>query len=144
MEFGIDPLPEENAVSIDLTSLVDVLFVLLLFFMVTTTFSDTSSISVNLPSASAQATETVKRDLAVRVTNAGELVNAEGDTKPKPITLEALSAELSRLSQSGTELTLVVRADTEAHHGVVVQVLDRAKQSGIQKIAIATELGAPR
>lgn len=140
MDFGIEPLPEESSVAIDLTSLVDVLFVLLLFFMVTTTFSDTNSISVNLPNASAKGTETIKRDLAVALTANGEIFFSEGEQPPKQISLEALSSELGKLGQSGDELTLVLRADKKVDHGAVVTVLDSAKQSGIKKIAIATSV----
>ncbi|MFN8390708.1 MAG: biopolymer transporter ExbD [Bdellovibrionota bacterium] len=142
MNFGVDPLPEENAVTIDLTSMIDVLFVLVLFFMVTTTFSDTSSIPVSLPAASKGSVQPAKKDLAVSITQSGDIFLSTDGSAGKPVTLDALTAQFSELKQTGTDLTLIVRADKHAEHGAVVAVMDRAKSSGIDRIAIAADVAA--
>lgn len=138
MNFGVDPFPEESTVYIDLTSMIDVLFVLLLFFMVTTTFAETSSIDVSLPTASAKSTTISKKNLAVSLTQDGKIFLIENGGNPQPFDMAGLKDELARMKQSGAELSLVLRADKKVDHGTVVSVLDDAKQAGIDKIAIAT------
>lgn len=138
MNFGVDPLPEESTVYIDLTSMIDVLFVLLLFFMVTTTFSASSSLDVNLPTASAKTTQIAKMDLVVSLTENGAISIIEDGGTPKPVEAAALKSELEKLKKNGAELSLVLRADKHVDHGTVVTVLDNAKQAGIDRIAIAT------
>jgi biopolymer transport protein ExbD len=143
MNFNADPVPEENSVFIDLTSMIDVLFVLVLFFMVTTTFSDTSSIALDLPSASKQAVAPVKKDLSVAITQDGKIyLNSDQEHSGKPISLETLEQDLAALKKDGTELTLVVKADKQVEHGTVVSVMDKAKNAGIEKIAIAANVQA--
>ena len=140
MNFGIDPLPEENSAVIDLTSMIDVLFVLVLFFMVTTTFSDTSSIAVSLPAASKTSVQPAKKDFAISITQNGEMFMSEnGKALGTQISLDQAAAEFGRLKQTDSEITLIIRADKKVEHGSVVAVLDRAKSAGIDHIAIAAE-----
>ena len=137
MNFGGDPISEDHSIVIDLTSMIDVLFVLVLFFMVTTTFSDVGAIDVNLPASSSKASKIEKKDLSVSLNADGQIFLEENNEK-KSVSLEALSGELVRLKQSGADLSLVLRADKKVDHGSVVSILDRAKEAGIEKIAIAT------
>lgn len=155
MNFSSDLSTEEDSVAIDLTSLIDVLFVLLLFFMVATTFTDVRSVSVNLPSASAQAVQPVKKDLSVTVAIDGTVsLTGPGPKDERKVALTELRPLLAELAQPReapattagspgapipTELSLVVNADTKVEHGSVVAVLDAAKSAGIKKIAIATK-----
>jgi biopolymer transport protein ExbD len=144
MKFDVDPLPEENSVVIDLTSMIDVLFVLLLFFMVTTTFSETSSMNVKLPSASAKATQITKKDLSVSLDSKGDISFSENSAPTRKIPLEGLKDELLKAKQSNTNVSLILRADKEVNHGRVVTVLDQAKQVGIENIAIGTITEMPK
>ncbi len=140
MNFGSDLVTEEDSVAIDLTSLIDVLFVLLLFFMVATTFADVRSVSVNLPEASKQAVEPVKKDLSVTLAVDGTvLISGPGPREERRSTLPALRAMFSEVTAGDAEVALVINADTKVEHGAVVSVLDAAKSSGIKKIAIATK-----
>lgn len=144
MNFDIDPLPEESSVGIDLTSMIDVLFVLLLFFMVTTTFSETSSMNVKLPSASAKSTQIAKKDLSVSLDEKGEIFFSENQAAPRMISLEAFKEELIKSKQSNADVSLLLRADKGVNHGRVVSILDQAKQVGIENIAIGTLTEMPK
>lgn len=144
MNFDVDPLPEESSAGIDLTSMIDVLFVLLLFFMVTTTFSETSSMDVKLPSASAKATQISKKDLSVSLNGNGEIYFSENQAAPKMISLEVLKEELVKSKQTNSNVSLLLRADKEVNHGRVVTILDQAKQVGIENIAIGTITEMPK
>lgn len=144
MNFNVDPLPEESSAGIDLTSMIDVLFVLLLFFMVTTTFSETSSMNVKLPSASAKSTEISKKDLSVSLDGTGAIYFSENQAAPKLITIEALKEELVKSKRSNADVALLLRADKLVNHGRVVSILDQAKQVGIENIAIGTITEMPK
>ncbi len=142
MNFGAETTSEEHESGIDLTSLIDVLFVLVLFFMVTTTFADTSSIDVNLPTASAKASKVEKKDLTVALLESGKIFLNDGGGSRKELSLREFTAELKKLQGPNAELSLLLKADKKVEHGTVVAVLDRAKEAGIEKIAIATVVDA--
>ncbi|HVY67158.1 MAG TPA: biopolymer transporter ExbD [Gammaproteobacteria bacterium] len=122
---------------INVISLVDVLLVLVLFFMVSTTFLRETELSVRLPQA---ATETrldpVADGLEISITQAGayivnghELVNNERRT---------LRAAIERLLGSKRDVPVFIRADAAATHQSVVTVMDVVGQLGFVKINIAT------
>ena len=142
MNFGNDNASDDTSTGIDLTSMVDVLFVLVLFFMVTTTFADTSSIDVSLPGASAKSSKVEKKDVTVALTEDGKIFVNENAGTRREFSLTELTPELKRLEASGADLSLLLRADKKVEHGKVVAVLDHAKEAGIEKISIATVVDA--
>jgi biopolymer transport protein ExbD len=118
---------------INVTSLVDIIFNLLLFFMLTTSFSQSAGLEVRLPSASASDAEVRPRDLVVALTRDGHTV-VEG----KSLTAEQLNARIADLKKRDAKATVIVQADKEVAHGRVVEVLDAAKSAGLKSVAIAT------
>jgi len=128
--------PQED-LTLDLTPLIDVVFLLLIFFMVTTTFATQSGIGVKLPEATAQERPSTEA-VSISIKATGELFLDE-----KPVTREALRAGLKTLEQQrGAETVVVVRADESVAHGRVVEAMDAARTAGFRKLAIATH--APR
>lgn len=124
---------QSDELQIDITSLIDVVFLLLIFFMVSTTFNNTAGIQVDLPKTSNTAENKAdKEPLIVTINKNGELFYKESKTSIEE--LRALFADLSKQPEQ-----LIVRADTATAHGAVVAVMDLAQQSGITKISIAAE-----
>lgn len=113
--------------------MVDVVFLLIIFFMVSTTFiSFESGLPVDLPQA--QAAEAQARDLPTVTITRDEQIYLSGALLTTTDLVEALRAELAASGQG----VVVFRADSAVPHGLAVRVMDLIKQSGAQRIAIAT------
>lgn len=123
--------------SIDLTPLIDVVFILLIFFMVTTTFQRESRLAVNLPQASEKADpETQEMLLEVVIDSSGRYyVNGQELLNHHPDTLKQALKEISRGKK---DKPLVIRADAKTPHQSVVIALDTAAQLGLVRVSIAT------
>ena len=134
MKFSSDPLIEESTIEINITPMVDVVFNLLIFFMVTTTFAQVSGIDVKLPASKSTKTENITEDIIVTMNTNGEIF-----LKDRKIDLEELARVISEAVKRSANSTLVVRADRDALHGMVVYVMDLAKEKGVSRIAIATQ-----
>ena len=126
-----------DEVNLDITPLIDVVFLLLIFFMVSTTFEHNSEINITLPSSSKEVTEA--RPDAVNVgldaqgnvyINDKALVNAQ---------LETIKTALSEALVGLNEPPVIISADADATHQSVVRVMDAARQLGLVKITFATQ-----
>jgi len=120
-------------VVINITSLIDVIFMLLLFFMITSTFLEQPGIKLELPtaktSANAQAQEYV-----LTIDKKGELF-----LNRRPLALTELEAEVRKALPQMKDSALVLKADQEISHGLVVRIMDMAKRGGIKKLIIGTK-----
>lgn len=126
-----------EAPDINLTPLIDVVFLLLIFFMVSTTFRKESDIRINLPEASRQqSSEEQQTSLEVMVDAKGRYhVNGQllADTKS-----QTLETALAVVAASDRDQTFIIRADANTPHQAVVTVMDIAGQMGFRQLAIAT------
>lgn len=120
---------ETTAVQLDITPLIDIVFLLLIFFMVSTSFINTNSLPVELPSATTSRSQGEEKTLEIVIASDGQL-SIEG-------TLLDIATLRSRLEQHSSDTGVLVRADQKASHGTVVEVLDLAQQLGITSIAVA-------
>ena len=121
-------------VSINLTPLIDVVFLLLIFFMVSTSFSELTQLTVNLPEADgARATDEI--GLVVVIDSAGN-VTVGGD--PVPNEAEGLYHALAA-ANGNVDVPVTLSADAMTPHQYVVMVLDVASLLGLQRVTIATE-----
>ena len=127
-----DDEPEMN-----LTSLIDVVLLLLIFFMVSTTFVEEARIRIQLPQASNEpAPEQQKTPIEVAVTASGEYrVNGQTLINRSPATL---SAALSKLAGASRDVPVTIRADARATHQSVVTAMDVLGRLGFRAISIAT------
>jgi len=122
-------------VSINLTPLIDVVFLLLIFFMVSTSFSELTQLTVNLPEADgARATDEI--GMVVVIDSAGN-VTVGGD--PVPNEAEGLYRALEAAANGNVDVPLTLSADAMTPHQYVVMVLDVASLLGLQRVTIATE-----
>lgn len=122
---------------VNLTSLIDVVLLLLIFFMVSTSFVKQSQIAINLPQAdSAAVVEEVPEQIDVMITATGTyLVNGRELINNRP---ETIRNALRKVSGGNSNLPMTVSADANARHQYVVTALDVAGRLGFVKINIAT------
>ena len=124
---------------VNLTSLIDVVFLLLIFFMVSTSFVKESRLTITLPEAQSVAPAAQAERLEVAITAAGTfLVNGRELVNNSPLTLRRALLEVSG-GDTGLPVTIV--ADADARHQSVVTVMDVAGRMGFVKIDIATVSG---
>jgi len=123
---------------INITSLIDVMFLLLIFFMVTSTFRNQPAVNLVLP-RSATATDTVDTPSVLYLTNDGRTFLNDA------LVGEARLLEiLTQLRAAGGEDRMVLRADEHASHGDVVRLIDTLKQSGFTRISLSARVPAGR
>lgn len=122
--------------SVDLTPLIDVVFLLLIFFMVTTTFVREGRMSLELPEAAAEATMEPVEPVQVLVSTQGEyLVNGRTLADDR---IDTVLEALRDASGGDAGLPLVITADGRAPHASVVRVMDAAGRLGFEAVRIAT------
>ena len=123
--------------SINVTPLIDVIFLLLIFFMVTTTFSRETRLLVNLPEANAELVESQSAQIEIIVAREGNYV-----INGRPLVdnrFETLIRGLELESEGDRDLSIILIADAEATHQSVVTAMDAIGQSGFSRLNIATQ-----
>ena len=123
--------------AINMTPLIDVVFLLLIFFMVTTTFSRETRLLVNLPEANAEAAESDPGQIEILVARDGSFsINGRGLVNAR---IETLVQGLELESGGDHSLPILLIADAEATHQSVVTAMDGIGQSGFTRLDIATQ-----
>ena len=133
MKFHNDSNPGPK---LNMTSLIDVVFLLLIFFMVSTTFEKTSKLKIDLPEASAQATQQANKKIVIGIDvkgryyiNERQLVNTQ---------LKTLKQALIKTAGNDKDMPIVLRADAKTPHQAVVRAMDAASQVGLTRLSIST------
>ena len=119
---------------VDLTPMVDVVFLLLIFFMISTTFVETPGLSIKLPESSADRIDREPKEFKVYLSKQGDIYLGE-----EKVTMEAFRQALQARQAEAATTTFLLLADQEARHGKVLTLMDLAKEGGFVKLAIATE-----
>jgi biopolymer transport protein ExbD len=129
---------KKEPVSLNLTPLIDVVFLLLIFFMVTTTFTKESRLTLELPEATGEPGSPVAAEMIeVTVSAGGEFaVNGSPLVNTK---LETVKQAINEASQSDTSIPMVITADAQAPHQAVVRAMDAAGQLGFVHLSITTK-----
>lgn len=123
---------------INLTPLIDVVFLLLIFFMVSTTFTRETQLSIDLPEAEGQAGEATERQIEILIDETGQYrVNGNGLVDGR---MRTLQAAIYKISAGDTTLPMVITADAQAAHEDVVRAMDAAGQMGFVHLSITTRL----
>lgn len=126
----------KEELSVNLTPLIDIVFLLLIFFMVSTTFTKESQLNISLPEASAELSEVPPSSVEILITAAGTysingqaLVNTQLDTLKKGI---------AKVLEGRETAPVVISADAKATHESVVRAMDAAGQLGLINLSITT------
>jgi len=123
-------------VGINLTPLIDVVFLLLIFFMVSTTFTRETQLSIDLPEAEGKQVESRDEQIEILIDEAGTYrVNGQGLVDSRVRTLQAA---IYKLSAGDTTMPMVITADAQAAHEDVVRAMDAAGQMGFLHLSITT------
>ena len=134
----------QEEVTINLTPLIDIVFLLLIFFMVSTTFSKESQLRIRLPDASPDSeVEQRPSRLVVAITKSGDysIRGPNESTGHHLLSRErsVLAQAMAKVAQGTDDLVVVIRADRKTPHEAVVQAMDVARRLGLVRITFSTQ-----
>lgn len=125
-----------NAVTLDLTPLIDCIFQLLVFFLLTASFIAAPNLGVELPKASSKTATSKHQDFVISIARDGAIRYQNKILAPK-----ALIDLLREKHKTSPDARVLIRADKKAYHGDVVRVMDAAKSSGFRRLGVAIRQG---
>jgi biopolymer transport protein ExbD len=126
-----------DEVGVNLTPLIDVVFLLLIFFMVSTTFTRETQLSIDLPEATGTVKEAEERQVEILIDESGSYrVNGQGLVDDR---MRTLQAAIYKISAGDTTLPMIITADAQSSHQSVVRAMDAAGQMGFVHLSITTQ-----
>ena len=123
---------QPKKIALNLTPLIDVLFILIIFFTVSSTFLEQPGIELKLPEAESSETHTAQKIILYVDKDESLFLN---DTA---VELKNVAKEVEELIAAQTEKSVVLRADSAASHGTIIKIMDLLRNQGIYKIVIST------
>ncbi|MFT3857338.1 MAG: biopolymer transporter ExbD [Aquabacterium sp.] len=135
MNFRRRHQPEEP--EINLIPFIDVLLVILIFLMLTTTYSKLTELKINLPTANAEASKPRPKEMVVLVTADGRYLVNQHMLEGRSV--EVLAAGLANASAGSKDTVVIVTADASATHQSVINVMDAARRVGLTQLTFATQ-----
>ena len=128
---------EEDRLDVNITPLIDVVFLLLIFFMVTTTFNQQAELRVDLPEASSEEQALEVIPIEITIDSVGVyFVNGKSLVNNNAITLHQTLQKV--IAGDDKEKSVIIRADANTPHQAVVTAMDTVAKAGISKLSIAT------
>ena len=128
---------EREPLEINLVPLIDVMMVILIFLMITTTYSKYTELQINLPSADSERQPERQNEIDVLVSAPGQYVVNRNAVAFRGV--ESLADELKRAGGSLKEPVVVISADAAATHQAVVRVMEAARLAGLSQITFTTQ-----
>ncbi len=122
---------------INLIPMIDVLLVILIFLMITTTYSKFSGLEINLPTADAPQPKEEPAEINVVVSATGDILVNKAPLGSRDVA--AIASALKRLTDSTKEPVLIINADAKTTHQSVIDVMQAAQQVGLNHISFATQ-----
>ena len=119
---------------VNLTPMLDVVFILLIFFIVTASFVKESGIDIDRPAA-ATAVRKERGNILVAITPTGQIW-----IDRRQVDVRAVRANIERLHAENPQGAVVIQADRESKNGLLVEVMDAAKLAGVENVSIAAEV----
>jgi biopolymer transport protein ExbD len=129
-------LPAQDDTELDMTPMLDIVFIMLIFFIVTTSFVKESGVTVNTPEAQT-ASRQESANIFIAITETGEVW-----IDRRPVDPRAVRAVVARLHADNPEGSVIIQSDENAATGTLVEVMDQVRLAGVQGIAIAADKGA--
>ncbi|MDR2151862.1 MAG: biopolymer transporter ExbD [Helicobacteraceae bacterium] len=121
----------DEETGVDMTPMLDIVFIMLIFFIVTASFVKESGISVNSPRASTAQTQD-QANVMIAINEAGEIW-IDG----RMVDIRAIRANVARLKALNPEGAVVIQADANAKTYLLVEAMDQARQAGVENVSIA-------
>jgi len=123
----------QDEAELDMTPMLDVVFIMLIFFIVTTSFVKESGVSVSSPQAQT-ASQQENVNIFIAITADGEVW-----VDRRPVDPRSVRAIVARLHADNPEGSVIIQADEDAATGMLVEVMDQVRLAGVEKIAIAAD-----
>jgi len=130
--------PEEP--EINLIPFIDVLLVILIFLMLSTTYSKFTELQVTLPAADAEKARDRPKEIIVSVSADGRFAINRKLVEGRSV--ELLAAELTLAAGGNADMTVIVSADASAAHQSVINVMEAARRAGLPRLTFATQSGS--
>ncbi|APF20655.1 ExbD/TolR family protein [Caldithrix abyssi] len=123
---------EKRRLAINLTPLIDVLFILIIFFAVSSTFLEQPGIELDLPKAKSSEGHTTQRVIIYVDKDKNIFLN------DNIVSINNLIDEMKKLADMRKDKSIVVKADAAVPHGLVITIMDLLRQQGIYKMVVST------
>jgi len=128
---------QRNEPEINLVPLIDVMLVIIIFLMMTTTFSKTAGLEISLPTADASPGQAISSEIIVAVTASGDVV-INGRPVPNK-SVEGIASALAAVRPAkGPEPVVLINADAQAAHQNVINVMQATQHAGLARVTFAT------
>ena len=131
MRRALGPQQQEES-EIDLTPMLDVVFIMLIFFIVTATFVKEIGLDVNSPDKNQNVKDADKQSIVVQITSRDRI-----RIRGRDIDVRAVRANIERLHAENPEAPVVVQPHPESSTDTMIQVMDSARQAGVYNVSIA-------
>lgn len=137
--MNLRPNREQEPLDVNITPLIDVVFLLLIFFMVSTTFDKQAQLKVKLPEASPSSEQVKTESIVLAIDAKGQYyIN---DKQLVNTTIKTLKQALVKTMNDNKEIPVILKADAKTPHQAVVTAMDAAAQVGLTRLSIATMEG---
>jgi len=133
MRMNLSQFEEQEESDVNLTPMLDVVFIMLIFFIVTASFVKEAGIDVNRPNA-ATAERKEKGNILVAISENNQIWIDRRQVDPR-----ALRANIERMHSENPNGAVVIQADEESKNKLLVQVMDAARLAGVKNVSIAAE-----
>ena len=124
-------LPVQDETELDMTPMLDIVFIMLIFFIVTTSFVKESGVTVSTPQAET-ASQQESANIFIAITETGEVW-----IDRRPVDSRAVRAIVARLHADNPEGSVIIQSDEDASTRMLVEVMDQVRLAGVEGIAIA-------
>jgi len=125
---------ESDESEVNLTPMLDVVFIMLIFFIVTASFVKEAGIDVNRPEA-ATAVRKERGNILIAISDTGQIW-----IDKRHVDIRAVRANIERLHAENPQGAVVIQADEESKNGLLVRVMDAARLAGVHEVSIAAEV----